>query len=165
MILDTKKVLTGVDLQRNYMWELILPTISSANNLEVSALIQKVRFGDYSLTDLVTRKQGPFSSHFAGSFEIGTLDITLLSPISRIVTTYFQSWKDLIVDPSGYYFPKKSYAKTAYAYLYDTAGTQTESYSIHNIFPKSFPAYNLDYADGGLTKFDISFSIDYIKKL
>jgi hypothetical protein len=162
MFLDTKKVLIKSDLQRTYMWELILPDISEVSNIDVSAYVQKVRFGSYNFTDLITRKEGPFTTSSAGTLDIGPMEITILSPVDNLVVKYFQDWKDKIIDPSGFYYPKVNYAKSAYIYLYDTAGNQTDSYRLINIFPKTFPSYGLDYGDTNVVKFDISFNIDRI---
>jgi hypothetical protein len=163
MFLDTKKVLTKNEFQRNYMWEMILPDIGSSSNINVSSCIQKVKFGNYNLTDFITRKQGPFTTNSAGTMDIPNVEITILSPTDNSVIKYFQDWKEKIVHPSGYYFPKINYAKSAYIYLYDTAGNRTDSYRFVNMFPKTFPSYALDYADSSLSKFDIVFSIDNIE--
>lgn len=166
MFLDTKKALLKVPLQRNYLFEVILPDISrEIPHLEVSSFVQRIRFGDYNFSNLTSIKQGPFTSNSAGTLEISEINISILNPIDNLVIEYFKIWKNLIVDPSGFYYPKINYAKIGYCYLYDSLGNETIAYQLINLFPKNFPNFDLDYTQNNLVKFDISFSVDLIKQI
>lgn len=165
MYLDTIKVLQNNELQRSYMWEVILPNdVSSTDSIEVSSYIQEVKFGSYNIADVLSLRFGPFQSFSAGFPEIGTVSMLFLSPADGKVLKYFQDWKDKIMAPVGYFFPKANYVRTAYCYLYDKAGNQKVQFKLVNIFPKTFPSQDLSYERSDFVKFNIEFVVDYVEQ-
>lgn len=133
---------------------------------DVSPFVQDVDFGNYSLDDVYTLRHGAFQTHSAGFLSMKTVTMTILSPSSNLVTDYFQAWKNLMIDPSGFYFPKRNYANfSAIVCLYDCLGNQVDRYRLANIFPKTFPNFKLSYAEEGMVKFNIEFSVDFIERV
>jgi hypothetical protein len=81
--------------------------------------------------------------------------------------SYFDSWKGLIIDQSDpnnpYYYPKAHYVLgNCSVNFYDNTGYKTASYTLLNIFPKTFPSYKLSYESETMVKFPIEFSVDQI---
>jgi hypothetical protein len=152
------------NLQRTYNWEFILPDISGGIGSAISPYIQEVKFGDYNFDDVMSIRHGAYQSHAAGFLSIGDLSITIYCPTDLTVISYFQQWKDLIVDSKGIYGYKAEYAKTGYLTLMDRKYEKTQTFKFINMFPKTFPAYQLNYAEEGMVKFTINFCIDRVEK-
>jgi hypothetical protein len=155
---------TTWDLQRTYNWEFILPDIVSGDGSSVSPFIQEVKFGEYNFSDIVSIRQGAFKSHTAGFLDIGTLNMTILSPTNLLVVNYFQAWKNLLVSNDGFYGYKESYAKIGILFVLDRKQNNRATYKFINMFPKTFPSYGLSYADEGVVKFNIEFQYDRLLK-
>jgi hypothetical protein len=151
------------DVQRTYNWEFILPDIVGGNGSAISPYIQDVKFGDYNFEDVMNIRHGAYKSHAAGFLNIGDLTITILSPTDKTVISYFEAWKSLIVDSSGTYGYKANYAKTGWLFLMGKRYEETHKYKFINMFPKTFPAYQLNYNDEGMVKFTIDFSVDRVE--
>jgi len=149
-------------LQRQYLWEVMLPDVDGVPGLDVSQYCQEVRFGEYKMDDIAKMRYGAFQKGYAGFFAIDTVTVVFLVPIPDLVGEYLRSWKGLIIDERGFYYPKIKYAKVAYVRLYDRDGTISRSFRLAGLFPKTFPAYDLAYEREELVKFEIEFNVDRI---
>lgn len=149
-------------LQRQYLWEFLLPDIAGINGMEISKFCQGVKFGEYNMGEVSRIRYGAFKKGYAGFFELDTVSAEFLKPVPDIVTEYFQSWKRLIIDDKGFYYPKQTYAKTCYVRMYDRDGAVSGNYRLTGMFPKTFPAHELSYTTEELVKFTIEFNVDMV---
>ena len=165
----SNKSLLGVELQRNYNWDVVLPDIFSTrggfNGASISPFIQSISFGQYTMDDVNPIRHGPLQVHSAGLLSVKAVSMEFLCPSNSVVLEYFEGWKSLIYDQDGlFYYPKKNYANTrAIVSFYDVSGFCTYRYSLINIFPKTFPSFTLNYDSQDLTKFTVEFSIDKLE--
>jgi len=153
-------------LQRNYMWEIVLPeNIAGVDGMEVSKYCQSIRFGDYEMSDVSTKRYGPYLAKYAGLLTIPNMTATFLKPIPDIVSAYFYEWKNLIVNYSGYFNCKGWYSRTVYINLYDTDGRASGKFKLEGVFPRTFPGYDLSYESEDITKFEIEFNVDKLVRI
>ena len=150
------------ELQRNYMWEAIFPTIGIFDGVEVSKYCQNVSFGDYSIAELSQKRYGAYRAKYAGLMEIPNITATFLKPSPDLVSEYFYYWKSLISTDQGYFNVKFAYARTVYVYIYDSTGKATGRFKLMGVFPKTVPNYSLDYAVEDITRLTIDFNVDRI---
>lgn len=169
-MLQSNSLLAQQDFCRSYNWDVTLPSLSTYNGTyqgeDVALYIQEISFGNYTINDLTPIRHGPFQTHSAGMFEIGTITMEFLCPTNCIVMSYFDNWKGQIVDQSDpnnpFYYPKSNYVYNSIVNFYDNGGNNLASYTLLNIFPKTFPSYKLSYESETMIKFPIEFSVDQI---
>lgn len=150
-------------LQRNYLWEFVLPDIGEVPGVLVSKYCQDVRFGDYSIVEVSQMRYGAFRAGYVGFLEINPVRAVFLKPVPDIVSVYFNAWRRLIVSDAGFFQVKSNYAKTAYVYLYDVDGSLSNSYKLVGVFPKIFFSYDdLSYGASDVVRFSIEFNVDRI---
>ena len=172
----------GINFQRNYMWEIVLPTLTADPSagliasmksgftpmpgILISKLCQKVSFGDYVIEGAAdTTRFGAYMAKYPGTLSVPNLRLTFLKSSPDLVTTYFTQWRKLILSNSGLYFPKSKYSKLAYLVFLDTTGMPTNRYKFSGVWPLSLPNYSLDYESEGVTKIDIELSVDNVSVL
>lgn len=160
--------------QRNYLWDVLLPDISfpmdekpggileGFQGFAMSQYVQGVRFGDYDV-ERTMMKFGPYRASFPGLLTVGEVTITFLKPMPDFISSYFYSWKNLMVSPDGLYQPKNSYQKNIYVRFLDSTGIAINKYKLIGCFPLKFPAYDLDYDNNNVTKFNVVLSVDKIE--
>ena len=168
--LFTDKPYGDIHFQRNYMWDVILPTFMSGfipmPGILVSKMCQKISFGDYTIDGSADRTRfGAFEAKYPGMLSIEPIKLTFLKTVPDFVTTYFTAWRKKMVGSSGLYTPKSDYAKTMYLLFYDTTGVVVNRYRFKGIFPTSLPKYSLDYINEQITNVDITLSVDLIDTL
>lgn len=159
-----------IHFQRNYMWEIVLPTfmrgVIPMPGIIISKLCQSIIFEDYIIDGTSdTTRFGAFEAKYPGLLTIGPITLTFLKTTPDVVTTYFTQWRKLMISDSGLYAKKSDYAKTMYLIFLDTTGIITNRYKFINVFPLSMPAYNLNYTDDKLTSIDIKLNVDKIEVL
>jgi len=173
----------GVHFQRNYMWEIVLPTFMvggggtisiggySASNpgfipmpgILLSKMCQKISFGDYNLNSTSdSTRFGAFEAKYPGMMVIDPIKLTFLKTVPDLVTTYFTQWRKLMISSSGLYSPKSQYAKMMYLLFLDTTGVPVNRYKFSGVFPTSMPKYNLDFNSNTVTSVDIDLNVDSI---
>ena len=168
MQLISNQSLLGVEFQRTYMWDCLLPDITGndGNSWQgelISPFIQSVSFGQYSMEDVNPIRHGALKAHSAGVFSIQAINMEFLADAQGQVLGYFESWRSLIYDSTNlYYFPKISYVNTGIVTFYDTQGNSLYQWTLVNMFPKSFPAFKMSYEQNEVVKFPIEFSVDFI---
>ena len=151
-------------LQRSYLFELLLPDLKGISGLDIGVYCQDVKFGDYGMTDMVAVMYGSKRKGYAGFFQIPPMTATFIKPIPDLVSEYFYQWKGLITDDSGAYYPKTNYALNAYVKLYDRDGSESGTYKLLGVFPKTLPSHNLSYVEESVVKFEIEFNVDDIQR-
>lgn len=161
-------------LQRNYLWDVLLPDVSSpignlaggllegVQGLAMTQYVQAVRFGDYDIEREVM-KYGPIRASFPGLLTANDVTITFLKPMPDFISSYFYGWKQLIVDVNGLYQPKSKYQKNIYVRFLDATGIAINRYKLTGCFPLKFPTYDLDYENNTITKFSVTLSVDTIE--
>lgn len=153
--------------QRNYLWDVLMPDIGiSLGGLVgfgVGSLVQEVSFGDYSVASPNTMKYGPYEAKFVGMLEVPPVNMKFLKMVPDVVSMYFNSWKNLMIDKQGLYHPKEDYQKNIYIRFIDQTGIALGRYKLIGCFPTKFPSYNLSYANSSLTMVDVSFTVDKIE--
>lgn len=163
----TSLILQYSRLQRSYLWDVLLPdigmSIGGLQGLAMTQYVQGVSFGDYNIEKMQT-KYGPYRASFAGLLAVDEAAITFLKPMPDFITSYFESWKKLIVDADGLYQPKNKYQKPIYIRFLDSTGLAINRYKLIGAFPLKFPSYDLDYENNEVTKFTVTFAFDKIER-
>lgn len=161
-------------LQRNYLWDVLLPDIGVSSGdqatgifeglqgLAMTQYVQGVRFGDYDV-ERTTMKYGAYRANFAGLLTVGEATITFLKPMPDFISSYFYSWKNLMVGKDGLYQPKNKYQKNVYVRFLDSTGIAINRYKLLGCFPIKFPSYDLDYENNLVTKFSVTLAVDKIE--
>jgi len=161
-------------LQRNYLWDVLLPDIGfplgnvaggifqGLQGLAMTQYVQAVRFGDYDVEKSVM-KYGPYRASFPGLLTVESATITFLKPMPDFISSYFYAWKNLMVDLDGLYHPKEDYQRTVYVRFLDSTGIAINRYKLIGCFPLKFPSYDLDYDNNHVTKFSVTLAIDKIE--
>jgi len=124
---------------------------------------QSIRIGNYNISEISEMKSGAFKKFFAGNLDIANPVMTFIAPVPDIVSNYFHTWKEKIVDKQGYYHPSSEYKKNIYVVLYDRTGIPVNMLTLVGTFPKSFPSWNLSYEGQNLVKYEIEFKVDSIR--
>jgi len=167
----TDFVLSKIRLQRNYLWDVLLPDIGNffgintmgLVGLTIGQLVQSVQFGDYSIENPSVMRVGPFQASFAGLLTVDKVQMTFLKTQPDAVSGYFNAWKNLIVDQQGLFQPKSKYQKTIYVRFIDSSGIAFGRYKLIGCFPSMFPKYQLDYDKSDVTKVTVVFTCDKIE--
>jgi len=148
-------------LQRTYNWQLVLPhTIGGISGFLVSQYCQEVRFGDYTIADVSALRYGPEQRFYPGLFSIDTVTLIFLKSVDNSVLTYFYKWHELVVDKSGYYYPKNHYKKDFYVFLYDKTGLESTKFTLKGAFPKRRPSYSLSYGEENVLRIEVELCVD-----
>jgi len=156
-------------LQRNYLWDVLLPDVGinmlGLGGLAIGQLVQSVQFGDYSMDDIKTMRVGPYTANFAGMLSVQKIQMSFLKIQPDIVSMYFNAWKKLIVDENtGLFSTKSKYQKTIFVRFIDQSGIAFGRYKLIGCFPTSFPSYrDLNYESNTVTKLQIEFSVDKLE--
>lgn len=161
-------------LQRNYLWDVLLPdinnTLSTATGglleggqgLIMAQYVQGVKFGDYDVAKN-TMKYGAYQANFPGLLTVGDVTITFLKPSPDFISGYFYTWKKLMVDGTGLYQVKSKYQKNVYVRYLDDTGLTINRYKLMGCFPIKLPSYSSDYNNNDVVKFDITLAVDKIE--
>ena len=147
-------------LQRDFNWELLLPDMGGIDGTEVSQYCQAVTFSDYGMQQVSKIRYGPYRRSYAGFYEIDDLSLTFVKPVPDYVSNYLYTWKSMITDERGFYYPKLNYAKNTYISLFDRDGSSAGSFTFKGVFPKTAIRHKLAYANEGIVKLSIDFNVD-----
>jgi len=159
--------LSTVQFQRNYLWDVQLPTdilrgFQSPDAIE--QLVQSVQFGDYSIDSPVMMRIGAYQAFFANMLVVQKVQMSFLKTSPDIVSDFFTAWKLLIVDANGLFQPKNKYQRDISIRFLDSDGTAFGVYTLIGAFPTKFPQYtDLSYDQNSVTKVNIEFTVDKIK--
>jgi len=157
----------GIHFQRNYMWEIVLPTFwvgfVPAPGILLSKMCQRISFADYVIDGKSDRTRfGAFEAKYPGTLSIEPIKLTFLKTVPDLVTTYFTQWRKLMISTSGLYSPKSEYAKMMYLIFLDTTGVPVNRYKFSGVFPTSMPKYNLDFEANKVVSVEIELNVDAI---
>jgi hypothetical protein len=155
--------LKNVSLQRDYLWEVTLPSIGGENSTEISKLVQSVRFGDYNVEEVNRLYYGAFRKGYIGYMEIPSVTLSILGSVPEKAVRYFRAWRTLMITSNGLYYPKNNYARTMYATLLDRDGSEVSKYVLQGVFPTTFPAYDLSYEHEGIVKHEVTLNVDTLQ--
>ena len=164
----TDFLLSKVRLQRNYLWDVLLPDIginlAGLAGLAVGQLVQSIQFGNYSIDTPSTMRVGAFQASFASLLTVDRIQMSFLKTMPDAISSYFNAWKDLMVDGQGLFHPKDNYQKTVYVRFIDSSGIAFGRYKLIGVFPVKFPSYrDLSYDNNSVTKIVIEFAVDKIE--
>ena len=163
-LLDSIFGFPRVPMQRNYLWDFVLPSFGLlVDGIVVSRFCQSCRFGQYNISDATMMQVGAYKRFFPGVLNIESAFATYITPIPDMVSLYFSKWKSLIVDKEGFYFPSNHYKKNIYVMLYDRSGVPTNFAKLKGAFPIKFPSFNLDYEATKMVQFDVEFKVDSVE--
>jgi hypothetical protein len=141
----------------------MLPDLAGIAGSDVGPLVRDVKFGDYNMTDVAMVWYGALRKGYAGMFQIEPMTVEFMASIPDIVQAYLYQWKGLIIDnDSGGYYPKMNYALTAYVKLYDKDGTDSATFKLTGVFPKTFPRYHLSQSQEEVITYTIDFNVDRV---
>jgi hypothetical protein len=163
----TSFLLSKARFQRDYLWDVILPDIGiSAGGLVgfgLSQLVQEVSFGDYNVDSSITMRYGPYESNFPGLFKVENIRMKILKTMPDIVSSYFNSWKKLMISETGLYQPKNNYQRNISIRFTDMIGLTLGEYKFIGCFPVKFPSYSLSYEQNRVTQVDVEFEVDKVE--
>lgn len=149
--------------QRDYLWEVLFPTIPPLDGERVGRLCQRIVFGDYDMPAPIEMRKGPILSKYPNLFNIRTCTFTFLLTSNHLVPKYIYKWREQIVGRRWLYKEDRSlYTHDIRINLLESHGVVTSELVLKNAFPISFPAYNLSYDSNRNVYLDINFSVDRV---
>jgi len=164
------------DIQRNWMWELLIPAISDVTNGimgDVEDLIIRAR-----TASIPSRGNDPITSEFMGMKQFfpskpnfgNTLAVTVEETQDQIVHKAFTSWQNLIFNiapnnPTGGQSLrplKRDVAKDIYLIMYKYNGESMErKIRFYNCFIQSVGEVNLAYSGNEAVQYQVTFQFDF----
>jgi len=150
------------DLQRTYDWQLFLPhTIGGVPGFSVSQYCQGVGFDDYS-TETDKIRYGAEERGYTGDRKIDAVTLVFVVPTNQHVFNYFAAWSALKVDSKGFFNPKSIYKKNIYIVLHDSAGIETNRFTLKGCFPLNKQGFKGAYDDENIQRMSYRISVDTI---
>lgn len=157
-----KLIRGGLDLQRAYNFDIIMPSMFGIDGYAVGKFCQNIRFGQYDIAELSRMRLGAFKTSFAGLLDISSITATFLKPVPDIVSAYFNEWRLKIVDGSGFFGIKSDYARSIYIILSATNGLPSGVYRLTGVFPQKMPVHALDYGTEDVVRLDVELNVDRV---
>lgn len=147
--------------QREYNWEFLMPgTMGGIPGFLVSKYCQSVKFGQYTISEIIEFRKASKKEFFAGLQDLGPVTSTFLCPVPNLVSGYFSAWKLMTISDKGLYGLKNEYKRSLYVLLYDTTGIRTHKIKLKGCWPTAFPSYDLKYEAENVVKFEVDFKFD-----
>jgi hypothetical protein len=171
MFLDTP------GMQRGYNFDVIFPDLSSSGSgiagfvktavgmvagVAVGRYCQSIQLGQHSIQDIIEMKKAGRNSFTAGPLNISTMNISFVVPAPDILASYFKTWRNKIIDDQGFYGVSNDYKKKVTIVLSSRSGIPTNMISVEGVFPKTFPGWDLNYAEEKIVHYNMEFSIDRV---
>ena len=164
------------DIQRNWMWELLIPSISDVTNGimgDVEDLIIRAR-----TASIPSRGNDPITSEFIGMKQYfpgkpnfgSTLAVTVEETQDQIVHKALTAWQNLIFniapnDPRGGQSMrplKRDVAKDIYLIMYKYNGDPMErKIRFYNAFIQSVGEVSLAYSGNEAVQYAVTFQFDF----
>jgi len=164
------------DIQRNWMWELLIPSISEVTNgimSDVEDLVIRCR-----TASIPARGNDPIESNFIGMKQFfpgkptfgHTLAVTVEETEDQIVHKALTEWQNLIfnVDPGS---PvggqsqrpiKRAVAKDVYLLMYKYNGSEMDrKIRFYNCFIADVGEVSMEYAGGAAVQYPVTFQFDF----
>lgn len=169
--------------QKKYNWEVMLPMVEAsargagsagvgglAKDLvssvtgvalaeAVSALIIGVEFGGYKLGADAVMNYGHRQKKVPGRLEDSVLSLTFRETELGLVDTYFNMWRNLVVDEDGLYGVRLEYSKTVVLMLLSSVGFPVKSFDYREVYPKTISSGTLDYDESAILAYTIEFAV------
>ncbi len=160
----TSKYPSYLGIQRTYNFEVILPSLYNmlVDGWFVSRFCQSVKVGQYDLNS-VEIKRGARNLFFPDSTVLQPAYLTFVAPVPDVVSLYFNTWRDLIINKKGLYGLASQYKKRVYVILFDRTGIPSNMIVLKGAWPITFPKYDdLAYATEDVKKHEITLRFDDI---
>jgi len=158
------------DIQKQYMWELIIPSIEDLDEDDMIVRARNVVIPGRTITPIESFFMGT-KQFFAGRTEYtGTFAVQLEEFEDQKVHTALHSWMQLIhdYDPAsptagGQKVPtKQDYIKNIVLKMYKSDQTKFEKDVVfYQAWPTSVGDATLDYTANDSVKYDVTFQFDY----
>lgn len=149
-------------LQRVYDWQLFLPhIIGGIPGFMVSQYCQGVQFDDYAM-DMDKIRHGAEQRGYAGERKIDTATLVFVSPTDQSVFNYFAAWSALEVDSRGFFNPKSKYKKSMYIILHDSAGIETNRFTLKGCFPLNKHGFKGAYDEENVHRLVYRMNVDSV---
>ena len=150
-------------LQRNYMWEVVLPVIEDISDIVISDLVQDVDFADYEITEPRKIRFGAYESNYASFLNCRRFTIDFMETVDGAVSRYLSSWRSLMITRDGLHKPKSQYAKTLVFMYLDSFGAPERVLKFKNVFPLVKLVGKFTYKESGVAGLSVPFSCDRIE--
>lgn len=149
-------------LQRAYNWQLFLPDIiGGVPGYLVSQYCQGVQFDDYTMdTDKI--RYGAEQRGYAGERKIETVTLVFVAPTDQSVFNYFAAWSALEADSKGFFNPKSKYKKSMYIILHDSAGIETNRFTLNGCFPLNKHGFKGAYDEENIHRLVYRMNVDSV---
>lgn len=155
------------DLQRNYLWHIVLPTISLSllgqDNLstkKVECLCQNVDVGG---ADIIVNRlvAGATTLKTSGLVNVAMASMLFLGTTDKIVPLYFNAWKDRVVTSRSEFRPRRMYAGDVFLIETDPEGKVTTTVRLQHAFPTKMTKSSSTYSgEGAIETYRVDFSVD-----
>ena len=149
-------------LQRVYHWQLFLPSIiGGVPGILVSQYCQAIQFKDYS-SEVDKIRYGAEQRGYAGERSIDSATLVFIAPTDQTVFNYFDAWSRLKVDHRGFYGPKSKYKKSVYLVLHDSAGVETNRFTLKGCFPMNKQGFEGAYEVEDVQRLRYTLNVDSV---
>jgi len=150
--------------QRTYNWDVFFfYSMGGIRGELLSKFCQDIKFGGYSISDIVELRKGGRQEFYPGAMDINIVTMTFVIPSPDIVGKFFQSWRELIVDRQGFYGVKNVYAKNIYVWVEGNNYFPSSRYVLKKAFPLDVPTFDLSYGEEGVLRYSINFKVDRVE--
>jgi len=149
----------ALQLQRNYMWDVILPDFG-----EISTRVLAIDFAGAEFVTVDSMNMGPRLRKEPGKYQVPNLRLSMLEDEFGSVWNYMMEWWTAILPEGGNsYNPQKMYKKSLSFNLLSTYGVKRKEFKAKGCFPIAQPIYNMSYGDNKVTVVDVRLSVDDIE--
>ena len=152
----------ALQLQRNYMWQVILPD----DNGNISARVLAVDFSGAEFTSINSMNMGPRLRKEPGKYQVPNLRLSILEDENGLVWDYMINWWTKILPDTtgslGFYAPQSVYKRKVAFHFLSTFGVKRKEFTAMGCFPIAQPVYNMAYGDNKVTVIDIRLSVDEV---
>ena len=150
--------------QRTYNWDVLMFfSMGGIRGELLSKFCQDVKFGDYSLQDLIQLRWGGKSEFFPGTMQLEAITFTFVIPTPDLVGMFFRAWRDKILSPQGFYGLKHDYMRNIYIWLDSTSYFPSSRYILKRAFPLTPPTFDLSYGTDDVLRYTITMSVDRVE--
>jgi len=155
----------ALQLQRNYMWQVILPDETGSDST-ISSRVLAVDFSGAEFSSINSMNMGPRLRKEPGKYQVPNLRLSILEDENGLVWDYMINWWSKILPDStgslGVYAPQSMYKRKVAFHFLSTFGVKRKEFTAMGCFPIAQPVYNMSYGDNKLTVIDIRVSVDEV---
>ena len=148
----------ALQLQRNYMWDVILPDFG-----EISTRVLAIDFAGAEFVTVDSMNMGPRLRKEPGKYQVPNIRLSMLEDEFGSVWDYMLNWWKAILPDGNSYSPQKVYKENLSFNLLSTYGVKRKEFKAKGCFPVAQPIYNMSYGDNKVTVVDVRLSVDDIE--